>query len=297
MKSSLLSQSFVWPYHSPSPPYADFVTLTSPYCTCTYSHVRKRSPTNLKIQNTKTQPLLSFSVWLTAGWIRCFSGLGQQTFKGKKGIIILLIIICLLIFYFISSLLHFLFTGSSHLLTACVISCQFFKSCAQSLHIIDNIHCTYLWLDVSQVYFASLSYLPIYLNPLCSYLLPSTLPLVSFFSCAWWFCHLQWCVMLNLSPAVAGACGEGRKKGGEEKWTEEWFVVPGSCSFGKRNGRWLFKVSPICHKRSLQMDTYNSSLPGWGAAVSQSSRQHLSVWMRMFVRFNVCACVSLCLFA
>lgn len=153
-----------------------------------------------------------------------------------------------------------------------------------------HIHCTYLWLDVllfNILLSLSLSYLPI---SLCCSLSPCALFLM------WWFCHLQRCVMLNISPAVAGACGEGRKKGKEEKWTEEWFVVPGSCSFGKCNGRWLFKVSPICHKCSLQMDTYNSSLPRWGAAVCQRSREHVNedVWLCVCVHVFDGVCLSKC---
>lgn len=95
-----------------------------------------------------------------------------------------------------------------------------------------------------------------YISRTLQFSLPICLSSSLFHWCDWCSCHLQRCVMLNLSPLVAGACKERKKKVAEEKkWTEEWFVVSGSCSFGKCNGRRLFKVSSIHHKCSLQMDT------------------------------------------
>lgn len=145
----------------------------------------------------------------------------------------------------------------------------------------------------------SLPHLPIHLNPLYSSPFSAALPPVFFFSHVTVLSFTTVCHVKSLPR-----CGRSlwRRKAKEEeeeekKWTEEWFVVPGSCSFGKCNGRWLFQVSPICQKCSLQMDTCNSSPPGRGAAGCQRWRQHLGIWKRTFVLYTVailrvCACAS-----
>lgn len=93
-------------------------------------------------------------------------------------------------------------------------------------------------------------------------------------------------------PCCGRSLWRGKEKREVKKRTEEWFVVPGSCSLGKCNGQWLFKVSPICHKCSLQMDTYNNSPPGRGAAACQRSRRHLSTWMTTSACYCMCARVQ-----
>lgn len=86
------------------------------------------------------------------------------------------------------------------------------------------LHTIYLLLDVllSPVYCTSLSHLLLrYIQTPSSSFFQSPFLRFFCFSLAWLFCHVQRCVMLNLFPAVAEACGDGRKKGRRRR-TNEW---------------------------------------------------------------------------